>query len=415
MLTYKDFEADVKKYLRIAPHVTVYDDELAALASSAIASLKVAGVQIVKSSLVTEYINTYVRVRMMHDASEAFRASEFERENVLLRQLTYGEQYVEDVPLTDLKELEKALQLLQQRIDELEQTPGPKGDPGKNGKSAYELAVINGFRGSERDWLASLKGADGAPGQPGADGQDGQPGANGKSAFDLAVDNGFVGSSAEWLASLKGEPGEAPDLSIYPTIEYVDNKLPVKTGPGRPDKPETTGGVIDGTEADFTTYNSTDGAGVGANIWQKINGTWSVIRGDTGWRRINSSLLLSGYVAIRRVNNRCYVTMTGGRWGTVTLPVTSIADRVPRIKVLTAGGIPPGFQSGLSLMAPMAYDSMVQDGFMYIGGTNDSNVLFVNGYRDISKSNGEVMRAPLMIFVTSQAWPEVLPGSALAI
>ena len=57
MLTYKDFESDVKKYLRIAPHVTVYDDELSALASSAIASLKVAGIPIVKSSLVTEYIN----------------------------------------------------------------------------------------------------------------------------------------------------------------------------------------------------------------------------------------------------------------------------------------------------------------------------------------------------------------------
>ena len=92
MLTHKDFEADVKKYLRIAPHVKVYDDELAGLASSAIASLKVAGVPVVKSSLVTEYINTYVRVRMMHDASEAFRESEFERANVLLRQLTYGEQ-----------------------------------------------------------------------------------------------------------------------------------------------------------------------------------------------------------------------------------------------------------------------------------------------------------------------------------
>lgn len=91
MLTYKDFEADVKKYLRIAPHVTVYDDELSMLASSAIASLKVACVQVVKSALVTEYINTYVRVRMLHDASEAFRSSEFEREHILLRQLTYGE------------------------------------------------------------------------------------------------------------------------------------------------------------------------------------------------------------------------------------------------------------------------------------------------------------------------------------
>ena len=32
---------------------------------------------------------------------------------------------------------------------------------GKDGKSAYEVAVKNGFDGSEAEWLASLKGADG--------------------------------------------------------------------------------------------------------------------------------------------------------------------------------------------------------------------------------------------------------------
>lgn len=29
------------------------------------------------------------------------------------------------------------------------------------GKSAYDIAVANGFVGSEEEWLASLKGADG--------------------------------------------------------------------------------------------------------------------------------------------------------------------------------------------------------------------------------------------------------------
>lgn len=32
-------------------------------------------------------------------------------------------------------------------------------------------------------------------------------GADGKSAYEVAVDNGFVGTEAEWLASLKGDPG----------------------------------------------------------------------------------------------------------------------------------------------------------------------------------------------------------------
>ena len=38
------------------------------------------------------------------------------------------------------------------------------------GKSAYELAVDHGFEGSEEEWLASLKGADGEPGKDGAAG-----------------------------------------------------------------------------------------------------------------------------------------------------------------------------------------------------------------------------------------------------
>lgn len=35
---------------------------------------------------------------------------------------------------------------------------GPKGDPGSDGKSAYEIAVAEGFQGTKEEWLASLKG-----------------------------------------------------------------------------------------------------------------------------------------------------------------------------------------------------------------------------------------------------------------
>lgn len=98
--------------------------------------------------------------------------------------------------------------------------PGPKGDPGQDGAdglSAYELAVLDGYEGTLADWLASLvgpEGPEGPPGQdgaPGADGQDGADGADGASAYEVAVANGFVGTEAEWLASLvgpKGDPGE---------------------------------------------------------------------------------------------------------------------------------------------------------------------------------------------------------------
>lgn len=39
---------------------------------------------------------------------------------------------------------------------------------GTPGASAYDIAVANGFSGTEEEWLESLVGADGAPGAPGS-------------------------------------------------------------------------------------------------------------------------------------------------------------------------------------------------------------------------------------------------------
>lgn len=52
------------------------------------------------------------------------------------------------------------------------------------------------------------KGQDGINGQNGADGKDGINGQNGKSAYELALENGFEGTLTEWLDSLKCDCGE---------------------------------------------------------------------------------------------------------------------------------------------------------------------------------------------------------------
>ena len=49
-------------------------------------------------------------------------------------------------------------------------------EKGTDGKSAFEIAVENGFIGTEAEWLESLKGKDGTDGQPGKDGVDGKDG-----------------------------------------------------------------------------------------------------------------------------------------------------------------------------------------------------------------------------------------------
>lgn len=78
--------------------------------------------------------------------------------------------------------------------------------PGKDGKSAYELAIDEGFVGTLEEWLQSLVGPEGASGK---DGQQGEDGVDGLSAYALAVEEGFVGTVEEWLESLKGQDGEA--------------------------------------------------------------------------------------------------------------------------------------------------------------------------------------------------------------
>ncbi len=79
---------------------------------------------------------------------------------------------------------------------EVSMTPGPRGPQGEDGvdgKSAYEVAVDNGFEGTEEEWLESLHG--------------GPRGPQGYSAYEVAVNEGYEGTETEWLASLKGETG----------------------------------------------------------------------------------------------------------------------------------------------------------------------------------------------------------------
>lgn len=47
-----------------------------------------------------------------------------------------------------------------------------KGDKGDDGKSAYELALENGFEGTEEEWLESLQGTDGEDGHSPVRGED---------------------------------------------------------------------------------------------------------------------------------------------------------------------------------------------------------------------------------------------------
>ncbi len=137
---------------------------------------------------------------------------------------------------------------------------GGGGTPGPAGASAYEVAVANGFVGTEAEWLASLEGAPGLDGKDGADstvpgpagpaGADstvpGPAGAEGLSAYEVAVTNGYAGTEAEWLDSLIGPTGPAGADSTVPGPvgptgpAGADSTVPGPVGPAGPAGADST-------------------------------------------------------------------------------------------------------------------------------------------------------------------------------
>ena len=91
------------------------------------------------------------------------------------------------------------------------------GANGKDGSSAYEIAIENGFVGTAAEWLESLKGKDGIdgkdglPGKDGKDGADGLPGKDGTNGKD-----GLPGKDGR-----DGKDGVSPDLTNYPDTDAV--------------------------------------------------------------------------------------------------------------------------------------------------------------------------------------------------
>ena len=73
------------------------------------------------------------------------------------------------------------------------------------GKSAYDLAVELGFKGTVKEFLYSLRGKDG------------------KSAYELACEHGFRGSVKQWLRSLYGNAESVIHVTGTTDHEALEN------------------------------------------------------------------------------------------------------------------------------------------------------------------------------------------------
>jgi len=92
-------------------------------------------------------------------------------------------------------------------------SPG-SGVQGIDGKSAYEIWLDLGNTGTEQDFIDSLIGDDGNPGDPGDDGD---------SAYEVWLALGNTGTEQDFIDSLKGADGEDGDDFAFELPDGVEN------------------------------------------------------------------------------------------------------------------------------------------------------------------------------------------------
>lgn len=113
---------------------------------------------------------------------------------------------------------------------------------GTRGYSAYEIAVQEGFEGTEEEWLESLKGETGDTGPQGEQGIQGVPGpapslrvgsvATGEAGTNVEVS--ITGTPQVPLLNFtipkgdKGDPGDTPELTDY--VKNTDYAITSKGG-----------------------------------------------------------------------------------------------------------------------------------------------------------------------------------------
>lgn len=93
-----------------------------------------------------------------------------------------------------------------------------------NGLSAYDVAVKQGFKGTEKAWLDSLAGRNGKDSNSTTTVVEKQTETThtvieqvpvqGKSSYEVWLSLGNTGTQEDYLASLKGEPGQSSEIVI---------------------------------------------------------------------------------------------------------------------------------------------------------------------------------------------------------
>ncbi|HJH93645.1 MAG TPA: collagen-like protein [Oscillospiraceae bacterium] len=126
---------------------------------------------------------------------------------------------------------------------------GANGEKGTDGKSAYQIAVEQGYQGSESDWLSSLKGDKGDTGERGEKGDTGLQGERGeKGETGQQGEQGPMGEKGEkGDAGVAGKDGFSPIANVVKDGSVITITITDKNG-------TTTVTLTEGAAADLTPY-----------------------------------------------------------------------------------------------------------------------------------------------------------------
>lgn len=108
---------------------------------------------------------------------------------------------------------------------------------GARGYSAYEVAVQNGFVGTEEEWLASLKGDKGDTGDTFDELTPEQKaeikGDTGKSAYEIAVEHGFIGTEQDWVNAYLSPEGYIRKVDVVDNLTSTETQKPLSAKQGK--------------------------------------------------------------------------------------------------------------------------------------------------------------------------------------
>ena len=195
------------------------------------------------------------------------------------------------------------------------------GTPGKDGKSAYEIAVSKGFEGTEEEWLASLKGDPGEDGaipnisigtvdtlEAGSDATASITGTSASPVLNLGIPKGTTGTP--------GTDGFSPTIVENESNDDSTYKLDITTKTGKLTTPNLKG--ENGTSAEVTQVDH----GTADTTFQLHPNQYHT------WGEVTSLTLTLGAETSGQANGYWFSFDSGDTATTLSLPETVKTDIV---------------------------------------------------------------------------------------